>query len=185
MLDLTPIETFAPTTATSILSFPSYGEALGTFKRGTGNIVKLRARGDVVEPDLDITDHRIIKVVSEFIRWTRTFTTEQWEAGVPLTGPQVSDACGYNNRPIDLARRACLIRVKAGYRRDGEPDTYSLSQPHVLGLAAALAAHVSYQAALSMKAMEDAAADIDLEGRLAAALQGPSTYVNPLLEVTK
>jgi len=179
-MDLTVIRDFAPTTAYALREFDSYKAALKSFEVAAKRVCHLR--GDCIEPDLDITDQRTANALVQFLLWTRRFSDEQWAQGVEVSKPELIEVAGQADRPLDQARRACLVRIKTGYRKGGESDTYSLSRPHLKGIALVLAANAAYQAAMSMRSMEKQAEDIDIEGRLNAALRCDPLYTNPLLE---
>lgn len=151
----------------------SYAQQLENFKKMA---LKFKEAEEMGAVDFDIEPNaHLVAPLSNFLKWVNTHTKEQWDAGVKVPVKVIHEVCGKNHSPINDARRSCLVRVKRGNRRMKELDTYTLSRPHVLGLAKCLAAYTAKQAAEACIEMEQAVKSMIEQDRLDATLN-PAGY---------
>ena len=169
------VTTFTPSGGALVQSSPIYRDLVAQFARAA-NIITTNTR-PTVEPDLDIRDAQVRSNVIEFLKWTRTFSTGQWKQGVPLNKTSMFEACGHPHHLGHAALRACLVKVRSGNRKKGEPNIWTLSAPHLQGLAMFLARAAARDAALAAQEMEAIERQAKLEAELDDLLaSGPSQY---------
>lgn len=135
-----------------------------------------------IKPNLNIDDVRAVKIAGDFVQWTKKHTQAEWNQGVKLPYEVLHDVIGKNRTPLNMMRRACLVKVKNGNRRLGEADTYTLSKPHFLGLLQCLVAVAAQEAATICINLEVELSALESKSKVNAALNG--NYFKLSSEVT-
>lgn len=170
---MSDIVNFTPRGGALALSSPHYKSFLDQFSRAAKVVA---SSSNAVVPDLDHQDQHVIELVTSFLTWTRSFTKEQWEQGVPLNKEQMQQACGARHHMGYKELRACLTKLRSGNRKKGEPDSWTLSRPHIVGLAVLLAKNTAHVAAISAREIEDEERRIELAADLDVVLDTPSQF---------
>ena len=163
--------TFTPNGGALALASTDYQTFVWQFKRATDRVQSNTK--PTVEPDLNIKDAQARRNVAAFLRWTQQFSQVQWKEGLPLNKAAIQEACGQPAHVGYTALRQCLVKVKSGNRKLGEPDVWTLSAPHCRGLAMFLARCAALDAALAAREIEELERRVQAESELEALLAEP------------